>query len=124
MFHHHNRFLNTMGLCRILHDVHMFCFIHLVENHPKNHYLIIIIFSSININSTYAFLLSSKPVSPYPSSPLRSRMWNGDLTTEDRKRINSRVIDYDGLELPSDVAGEFSNRNFQNWKNTSKFDVA
>ena len=44
-----------------------------VENHPKNHYLIIIIFSLININSTYAFLPSSKPVSPYPSSPLRSR---------------------------------------------------
>ncbi len=50
----------------------MFCFIHLVENHPKNHYLIIIIFSSININSTYAFLPLSEPVSPYPSSPLRS----------------------------------------------------
>ncbi len=27
-----------MGLCRILHDAHMFRFIHLVENHPKNHY--------------------------------------------------------------------------------------
>ncbi len=61
-----------MGSCRILHDAHMFCFIHLVENHPKNHYLIIIIFSSININSTYVFLPPSKPVSLYPSSLLRS----------------------------------------------------
>ncbi len=25
------------------------------------------------------------------------RMWNGDLTIEDRKRINSRVIGYNGL---------------------------
>ncbi len=29
------------------------------------------------------------------------RMWNGDLSTEDRKRINTRVIGYNGLQLPS-----------------------
>ena len=27
------------------------------------------------------------------------RMWEGDLDVEDRKRINTRVIGYDGLEL-------------------------
>jgi hypothetical protein len=29
------------------------------------------------------------------------KMWEGDLNDEDRKRINTRVIGYDGLELPS-----------------------
>ncbi len=33
VFPHHNRFRNTMGSCRILHNVHMFCFIHQAENH-------------------------------------------------------------------------------------------
>ena len=43
------------------------------------------------------------------------RMWNGDLTTEDRKRINSRVIGYNGLQLPSNIkGGEFKKRKFQN----------
>ena len=46
------------------------------------------------------------------------RMWNGDLTTEDRKRINSRVIGYNGLQLPSNTEGEFKKR--KNWKNTQK----
>ena len=48
------------------------------------------------------------------------RMWNGDLTTEDCKRINSRVIGYNGLQLPSNIEGEFKKRKFQNWKNTQK----
>jgi hypothetical protein len=42
------------------------------------------------------------------------RMWNGDLTAEDHKRINSRVIGYNGLELPSHVEGEFSKLKIQN----------
>ena len=35
------------------------------------------------------------------------RMWEGDLDVEDRKRINTRVIGYDGLELPSMLKGEY-----------------
>ena len=35
------------------------------------------------------------------------RMWEGDLNVEDRKRINTRVIGYDGLELPSMLQGEY-----------------
>ena len=35
------------------------------------------------------------------------RMWEGDLDVEDRKRINTRVIGYDGLELPSMLQGEY-----------------
>ncbi len=42
------------------------------------------------------------------------RMWNGDLTTEDQKRINSRVIGYNGLQLPSNIEGEFKKHKFQN----------
>ncbi len=42
------------------------------------------------------------------------RMWNGDLTTEDHKRIYSRVIGYNGLQLPSNIEGEFKKRKFQN----------
>jgi hypothetical protein len=48
------------------------------------------------------------------------RMWNGDLTTEDHKKNNSRVIGYNGLQLPSNIEGEFKKRKFQNWKNTQK----
>jgi hypothetical protein len=33
-------------------------------------------------------------------------MWEGDLDVEDRKRINTRVIGYNGLELPSMLQGE------------------
>ena len=33
------------------------------------------------------------------------KMWNGDLTTEDQKRINTRVIGYKGLKLPSILEG-------------------
>ncbi len=38
------------------------------------------------------------------------RMWNGDLSTEDRKRIKTRVIGYNGLQLPSHVEGEIPKR--------------
>jgi hypothetical protein len=34
------------------------------------------------------------------------RKWYGDLSTEDCKRINTRVIGYNGLQLPSHVEGE------------------
>jgi hypothetical protein len=35
------------------------------------------------------------------------KMWEGDLDLEDRKRINTRVIGYNGLELPSMLQGEY-----------------
>ncbi len=38
------------------------------------------------------------------------KMWNGDLSTKDRKRINTRVIGYNGLQLPSHLEGEFPKR--------------
>ncbi len=38
------------------------------------------------------------------------RMWNDDLSTEDRTRINTRVIGYNGLQLPSHVEGEIPKR--------------
>jgi hypothetical protein len=38
------------------------------------------------------------------------RMWNGNLSTEDCKRINTRVIGYNGLQLPSHVEGEIPTR--------------
>ena len=34
------------------------------------------------------------------------RMWNGDLTSEDRKKINTRVIGYQGLQLPTTFKGK------------------
>ncbi len=34
------------------------------------------------------------------------RMWNGDMSTEDCKRMNTRVIGYNGLQLPSHLEGE------------------
>jgi hypothetical protein len=34
------------------------------------------------------------------------RMWNGDLTSEDRKKINTRVIGYKGLKLPTTFEGK------------------
>jgi hypothetical protein len=34
------------------------------------------------------------------------KMWNGDLSTGDHKRINTRVVGYNGLQLPSHVEGE------------------
>jgi hypothetical protein len=44
------------------------------------------------------------------------RIWNGDLSTEDRKRVSTRVIGYNGLQLPSHLEGEIPKHQFQNWK--------
>ncbi len=35
------------------------------------------------------------------------RMWEGDLTLEDKQRINTRVIGDNGLELPSMLQGKY-----------------
>jgi hypothetical protein len=35
------------------------------------------------------------------------RMWEGDLTLEDKQRINTRVIGKNGLELPSMIQGKY-----------------
>ncbi len=34
------------------------------------------------------------------------QMWNGDLTNEDQKQINTRVIGYQGLKLPTTFEGK------------------
>jgi hypothetical protein len=34
------------------------------------------------------------------------RMWSGDLTKDDRMRINSRVLGTSGLEVPPDFEGK------------------
>jgi hypothetical protein len=34
------------------------------------------------------------------------RMWSGDLTKDDRMRINSRVLGTSGLEVPHNFAGK------------------
>jgi hypothetical protein len=39
------------------------------------------------------------------------RMWNGDLTNEDQKQINTRVIGYQGLKLPTTFEGKQSHMN-------------
>jgi hypothetical protein len=35
------------------------------------------------------------------------RMWEGDLTLEDKPRMNTRVIGINGLELPSMLQGKY-----------------
>jgi hypothetical protein len=35
------------------------------------------------------------------------RMWEGELTLEDKKGINTRVIGNDGLEYPSMLQGKY-----------------
>ncbi len=42
------------------------------------------------------------------------RMWEGDLTHEDRERINTRVIGHNGLELPSVLKGKYQIILFEN----------
>jgi hypothetical protein len=42
------------------------------------------------------------------------KMWEGDLDPEDRKRINTRVIGYNGLQLPSMLQGEYKIIPIQN----------
>jgi hypothetical protein len=36
-----------------------------------------------------------------------TRMWEGNLTLEDKQRINTRVIGDNGLELPSMLQGKY-----------------
>ena len=43
------------------------------------------------------------------------RMWNGDLSIEDQKQINTRVIGYQGLKLPTTFEGkQFHMNQLQN----------
>ena len=35
------------------------------------------------------------------------QMWEGDLTLEDKLRINTRVIGHNGLEVPSMLQGKY-----------------
>ncbi len=39
------------------------------------------------------------------------RMWSGDLSKEDRKKIDNRVIGYNGLKLPLVFEGKQSENN-------------
>ncbi len=39
------------------------------------------------------------------------RMWSGDLSKEDHKKINNRVIGYNGLRLPPVFEGKQSENN-------------
>ncbi len=41
------------------------------------------------------------------------RMWSGDLTKEDRMRLNTRVLGTNGLELPPECEGKQRIRIFQ-----------
>ncbi len=43
---------------------------------------------------------------------LKRMWWNGNLSTEDCNRINTRAIGYNGLQLLSHVEGEFPKRYF------------
>jgi hypothetical protein len=42
------------------------------------------------------------------------RMWEGNLTLEDKNRINTRVIGDNGLELPSMLQGKYKSIQDQN----------
>ena len=35
------------------------------------------------------------------------RMWNGKLSIEDQRRINTRVVGYNGLTIPDKLKGEY-----------------
>ncbi len=41
------------------------------------------------------------------------RMWSGDLTKKDCKRINTRVLGTNGLELPPELEGKQISEIFQ-----------
>jgi hypothetical protein len=41
------------------------------------------------------------------------RMWGGDLTNEDCKRINTRVLGTNGLEHPPELEGKQISKIFQ-----------
>ncbi len=54
------------------------------------------------------------------------RMWSGNLTKEDCKRINTRVLGTNGLELPPELEGKQINKIFQigiNWFSLIPHDV-
>ncbi len=42
------------------------------------------------------------------------RMWEGDLSLDDKQRINARVIGYNELELPSILQGKCKIIHVQN----------
>ncbi len=44
---------------------------------------------------------------------IMKRIRNGDLSTKDRKRINTRVIRYNGLQLLSHLEGEIPKLYFK-----------
>ncbi len=46
------------------------------------------------------------------------RMWSGDLTKDDRVRINSRVIGTSGVELPPDFEGKQIKTEFSKLEKT------
>ena len=41
-------------------------------------------------------------------------MWEGDLSLDDKQQINTRVIGYNGLELPSILQGKCKIIHVQN----------
>ncbi len=45
-------------------------------------------------------------------------MWSGDLTKDGRKRINSRVLGTNGLELPPDFGGKQIQMEFSRMEKT------
>jgi hypothetical protein len=50
------------------------------------------------------------------------RMWNGDLTNEDQKQINTRVIEYQGLKLPTTFEGkQFHMNQLETYLNFKSF---
>ncbi len=53
-------------------------------------------------------------------------MWSGDLAKEDCKRINTRVLGTNGLELPPELEGKQISKIFQigiNWFNLIPYNV-
>jgi hypothetical protein len=46
------------------------------------------------------------------------RIWSGDLTKNDRMRINSRVLGTSGLELPPDFEGKQIQTEFSRMEKT------
>ncbi len=51
------------------------------------------------------------------------RMWRGDLTKDDRVRINSRVVGMPGVELPPDFEGKQIKTEFSKLEKTVSTNV-
>ena len=51
-------------------------------------------------------------------SQMLKRMWGGDLTKDDQKRIKSRVLGTNGLELPPDFEGKQIQTEFSRMEKT------